>query len=306
MAGIYDIAARLDTQGVLGPARLNASRIALSEQEAREAPLRFQREQETWRREDEDRGIQQQMAEYGRLMGEASRVIGVSQTPQSLERNLRKILGETANNPFWSSVLAEAAQTYADPEKFQALRTDLGATLTNVGELYKSQLETRKESTKQAEMTERAREEIAGRQSVAETAAASRERVADRRAAAQIKVQQMKNDLAENKAQETGISPLDLTRVYDQAEQNLKAREGWDEKEKIWSSDSKYWQTEKKYRAGMDFLAKDRDYLDYEALQKDLDAEVDRLLGESGYSRTDGGVQKRGAQGEGNRIVVDY
>ena len=310
MAGIYDMAARLDTQGIEAPARLDAARISLAEQSAREAPLQFQRQQKMWGREDEQYAQgqeaykqQQQMARYGQMSQEMAKLAMVAQTPQSFVRNAQKVLGDAASLPIFATALSDALQ--ADPVKWKEMQTQLGGAFGNIGKLVESQLATRQESTKQGEMTSRSEmeqvamtgrseQEIAGRQRVAEISAASRE-----------KVQQMKADLVTNKANETGIDPLDLSRIYDQAEQNIKNREGYDEKEKLWPSDSKYWQTEKKSRLGMDFLAGDRDYLDYDALQKDLDAEVDKLLNESGYSRTDGGIQKRGTIG-GNLIEVDY
>jgi hypothetical protein len=313
MAGIYDMAARLDTQGIEAPARLDAARISLAEQSAREAPLQFQRQQKIWGREDEqykqgqeEAKQQKQMARYGQMSQEMAKLAMVAQTPQSFVRNAQKVLGDAASLPIFATALSDALQ--ADPVKWKEMQTQLGGAFGNIGKLVESQLATRQESVKQGEltsrseieqgaMTERSEQEIAGRQRVAETNATSRE-----------KVQQMKADLINNKANETGIDPLDLSRIYDQAEQNLKSREGWDDKEKQWAADSKYRKTEKKYGSmtGFDWTAKDRAYFDADALGQDLEAEVDKILGETGYLRTDSGIRKQGAQGLNNLIDVDY
>lgn len=154
MAQIYDVASKLDYSGIEAPARLNAARIAIGQQEAREAPLRFKQTQKEWQRGDEQYAQSQAMLQQQQVFGKAARIAAVSQTPQAFVRNMTQTLGDNIRDPFFSAMLAEATKI-TDPVAWQNFKADAGSAITNVGNLFASQLKLREEADKQRLITER-------------------------------------------------------------------------------------------------------------------------------------------------------
>jgi hypothetical protein len=155
MPSIYDVAARLDNSGIMAPARMNAARIAISEQAAREAPARFQQEQKQWQRADEQYAQGQMLFKQQQTFTRAAQIAAVSQTPQAFARNLQRVLGDQIGDPYWSSVLNEASAAAGDPLAWQRMKSEIGSSMTNVGNLFASQLKMREEQAQQDAMTRR-------------------------------------------------------------------------------------------------------------------------------------------------------
>lgn len=124
MPSIYDVAAGLDTRGVIGPALETGARIRLAEQTALEQPQRFAREKQGWQRQDETYATQKRLTAESEALGKMQMIASTSQTPQTFLKYLSQ-MDPTGESPFFKSLTENVRSSIGKPEAWTNIQGNL-------------------------------------------------------------------------------------------------------------------------------------------------------------------------------------
>lgn len=259
MVQIYDMARALDQRGVVPPPT-QAAQIRLGESQARISERGEARTETTQVREDTAYQQQQQAYKYSKAMQHIRRSLSVPQSPQAyletIERLLKEEIIPEEMYAMFEGVRAEIPDLLGEPAKMQELRGDLDNMLGGfVNELDRLKIKGRQEvaETKEAGAGERLTEKQIFEKEEAELDREAKKKLADDRNATQKDITEANNisreKIVEAKAQETGIDPVKLSKLYAAADDALRD-EFVDRKTGLWSLDSGLWKetiTKRKY-----------------------------------------------------------
>lgn len=274
MPSIYDVAAGLDTRGVIGPALETGARIRLAEQTALEQPQRFAREKQTWGRQDEMYAMQKKVTEEAQALDHLRQALALNQTAIGARKTFRGYF-PAGLPPELQSLGDDLDRAVIHPEEFPGLKEEVLDYLGKKGDQRK-QAQTMLEGILRSLNTE---QQEAGAMQRTKAEIASQEGRTQATIASQEKIAQLINDRANERAQQTGIDAVEMGKIYESAKKMLEFQ--WLDQDNNWKSTAPFMKV-----IPHTWPFSDAYVVDETKFNEKLDEEVNKLLQKTGALRT--------------------